>query len=278
MVRHRSQYSDSSSHIKGTKPKLNNNSTVSDSMWSPEFNDALSSVRRTSRDSRVIIFALLTFMLVNTIVLLNSLDGGWTKQRISSVKEALITDCKNGFDTKEIKNNWTVEYAEKRKFMNCAELYKQFETLKEMYNNDILMIRVTIVGMRVDANWFVIVSSMGFALLLGALFTSLNREKLALKLANNKEIFKRAEMENFFPKRVAFWIIWLPVIVVTGVFIKDCLTSYLGKNIDNYISYITTVGGTLGVIICIYIACKITVVLNDLNMLRSGNSEVKTNA
>jgi len=271
MVRHRSHYSDSSNHIKGANPKPNNNSTVSDNMWSPEFNDALSSVRRTSRDSRVIIFALLTFMLINIVVLLNSLDGGWTKQRISSVRDALIIDCENNLSSTEIKNNWTTEYADKRNFMNCAELYRQFEALKEMYNNDILMIRVTIVGMRVDANWFTVVSSMGFSLLLGALFTSLNREMLTLKLADNKEIFKRAEMENFFPKWLAICIIWLPVIVVTGVFINDCLTTYLGKNIDQYISYITTLGGALGVTICIYIACKATFVLNKLNMLRSGN-------
>jgi len=268
MVRHRSHYSDSSTPIKGTKP---DNATVSDNMWSPEFNDALSSVRRTSRDSRVIIFALLTFMLVNIIVLLNSLDGGWTKQRISSVREALIIDCENKFLNKDLKNNWTAEYAEKRNFMNCAELYRQFEALKEMYNNDILMIRVTIVGMKVDANWFTVVSSMGFALLLGALLTSLKRELSVLKLADNKEIFKRAEVENFFPEKLAFWIIWIPVIIVIEVFINDCLTTYLGSNIDKYISYITTVGGALGVIICIYIACKTTVVLKDLNMLRSGN-------
>jgi hypothetical protein len=41
--------------------------------WDSEFEDSLSSVRRASRDSRIIVFALLTFSLYMIVVHINSL-------------------------------------------------------------------------------------------------------------------------------------------------------------------------------------------------------------
>lgn len=239
--------------------------------WSDTFKDTLEMVRRTSRDSRFVIFALLTFTLMNVIVFLNGYESAWTKQRIALVREALMQDCSDNFQETSPRKwvaPWTTKYAADRNFLNCAELYRQFETLRDFYNNEILIIRVPVVGFRVDANWFAILSSLGFALLQGALVVALSREKRVLMFANSHEISKRARMQNFFPKWSALLIIWLPVIVAGIVYGNDWRTVVLGRDINMTLSKLTSVVGAIGVLICFVMACLATSVLCTLDKVR----------
>ncbi len=234
-------------------------------MWTPEFTDALETVRRMSRDSRIVVFALLTFSLASLIMLLNGYDDGWTKQRIATVKSALIQDCGGSFNDSTLKldmksgaSGWTAAYAHDRRFLNCADLYSQYETLRDMYNEDILMIRVPVVGMRVDANWLAILSSIGLALLLGGLVTAFRRESRALHFADSEDILRRARMENFFSEWIALCVIWFPVLVAVLVYREDWATVGRGLDINRALSRTTSVIGGLAVLGCLMLACIAT--------------------
>ena len=270
--------------------KMKNESDGNKNLWTDEFVDNLKSVRNASRYSRIVIFALLTFTLSNLIILVNAHEQAWTKQRISMVKEALTRNCKDNFRAEALKTiidsskhdslktklesiaidsvAWTAAYANDREFMNCADLYMHYQALMKMFNEDILLIRIPFIRTSIDSNWAVVISSIGLGLLLGALVKTLQREKKILEIANNKEIYKRAYLENFFPKWTAIAAIWLPIMVSLMVYKNDWDTIIYGQDIASSLSKFTSILGGIGVAICIIIAIFATRLLGPLARIR----------